>query len=111
MNAVPPMETLLGHCYQRLEEPGVVYKVYDRLTGETVALKQVSAADADLQFSKLTSSSDNTLALALEFRALVTLRHPNFVAVLDYGFQDRNTPFYTMQYFEGASSIKKIVKR
>jgi tetratricopeptide (TPR) repeat protein len=110
MNAVPPMETLLGHRYQRLEElgrggMGVVYKVHDRLTGETVALKQVSVPATDLQFSKLTSSSDNTLALALEFRALASLRHPNIVSVLDYGFQDRDTPFYTMQYLERASSI------
>lgn len=110
MNAALPMGTLMGHRYQRLEElgrggMGVVYKVHDRLTGETIALKQVSVAASDLKFSKLTSSSDNSLALALEFRALASLRHPNIVAVLDYGFHDSNTPFYTMQYLDHASSI------
>jgi hypothetical protein len=58
---------------------GVVYSVYDRLTQTQVALKKVSIPGLDSEFA---------LALALEFRTLAGLRHPNIVAVLDYGFDE-----------------------
>ena len=45
------------------------------------------------------------LALAREFRALRSLRHPNVVEVLDYGFDAGRWPFFTMQLLEGAVPI------
>ena len=43
------------------------------------------------------STSDTRLALAREFRLLSSLHHPNIIRVLDYGFEDHQLPFYTME--------------
>lgn len=75
---------------------GVVYSAYDRLTQTQVALKQVNATELDPALA---------LALAQEFRTLSGLRHPNIVAVLDYGFDSQRFPYYTMQLLEHAQSL------
>lgn len=41
------------------------------------------------------------LHLAQEFRTLASLRHPNIVSVLDYGFDTERQPFFTMELLEG----------
>ena len=53
----------------------------------------------------LRRNSTLTVALALEFRVLAGLRHPNIVSVLDYGFDERGFPYYTMPLFESAQSL------
>lgn len=45
------------------------------------------------------------LSLAREFRVLATLRHPNIISVLDYGFDEDLQPYYTMELFNDAASI------
>src|SRR5262249_42494050 len=47
------------------------------------------------------------LTLAREFRVLASLRHPNIISVLDYGFDDDLSPYFTMELLEGAESIMK----
>lgn len=87
---------------------GVVYKVYDRLTGQTVALKQVLVADNELSFgSKAKHPNANSLRLALarEFQVLASLRHPYIVSVLDYGFDDARQPYFTMTYVQKSQTI------
>ncbi len=42
------------------------------------------------------------LALAHEFEMLSTLRHPNVISVLDYGFGEDGQPYFTMNLVEGA---------
>src|SRR5262249_54517974 len=41
------------------------------------------------------------LLLAQEFGLLSSLRHPNIVSVLDYGFDDDRMPYFTMDLEEG----------
>lgn len=45
------------------------------------------------------------LTLAREFRLLSSLRHPNIISVLDYGFDDRLQPYFTMELLDQAESI------
>lgn len=97
---------LIGRRYipgQRLGAGGMgaVVRAIDRLTGETVALKRMPA--------KSNAADDATLRLALtrEFQTLASLRHPNVVSVLDYGFDDAQQPYFTMSLIENAVSLRE----
>ena len=82
---------------------GVVYRATDRLNGQVVALKQVTTLHKQVTD---TPSTDNDFQLALsdEFRVLSSLRHPNIISVLDYGFEDKQ-PYFTMELLESPSTI------
>jgi serine/threonine protein kinase len=47
------------------------------------------------------------LTLAREFRLLSSLRHPNIISVLDYGFDDELRPYFTMELLDRAESIMR----
>lgn len=84
---------------------GTVYRVQDRLLGKAVALKQVTATQQQIRFNSISNSSDFRLALANEFKILSTLRHPNIVSVLDYGFDEERQPYFTMEFMDGAQTL------
>jgi serine/threonine protein kinase len=112
---------------------GEVYRSRDRLTEDVVALKRalempIALADtippqhhisestpqdgiATVEFSKPAAARTSEhaqiarLALASEFRVLSSLRHPNIVSVLDYGFQADGLPFFTMKLLPDAVNI------
>ncbi|NDJ51533.1 MAG: serine/threonine protein kinase, partial [Chloroflexi bacterium] len=86
---------------------GVVYRAFDRLRGEEVALKQVTVPEHRVIQS--CSSSFLPVALAQEFKVMASLRHLNIVSVLDYGFDQNAVPYYTMEYFENALPITEAV--
>jgi len=77
---------------------GTVYRATDRLTGDTIALKQI-----------ITNTSKNDeayrLALSHEFQTLAGLRHPHIISVLDYGFDGETRPFFTMTYLPKTMTI------
>lgn len=77
---------------------GAVFRAVDRLTGETVALKQVVANPMQ------PTTLEFRLALAHEFQALAALRHPHVVAVRDYGFEAEQ-PYFTMELLPQARSF------
>ncbi|MFO0580591.1 MAG: hypothetical protein U1A78_42005 [Polyangia bacterium] len=89
---------------------GQVYRAFDRLTGRHVALKRVLREGHALPVER-TDELDGpgaaayTRCLEQEFRILATLRHPNIISVLDYGFYDPLQPFFTMELLEGAQPI------
>lgn len=66
---------------------GGVYQATARLTGELVALKQVSDLE-NLQIGGSllpdVSQSNLRLALAREFQLLAGLRHPHIISVLEW---------------------------
>ncbi|MFZ0546505.1 MAG: tetratricopeptide repeat protein, partial [Candidatus Promineifilaceae bacterium] len=96
--------TRLGNRYQ-LFEPlgsggmGTVYRAYDQLTGQTVALKRLP------QTPMRPITADLRLALAHEFQALAALRHPGIITVRDYGFDEKQHPFFTMELLPFAQSF------
>ena len=85
---------------------GVVYRAMDRLTGTPVALKYVMVRQEQLEFTTMVSGSslDLRLALAQEFKTLASLRHPNIISVVDYGFED-DQPFFTMELLEAPQEL------
>src|SRR5262245_19396333 len=83
---------------------GAVYHTTDRLNGSVVALKRVLPPHQETPAST-TDSQDYRLALAREFRVLASLRHPNIISVIDYGFDDERQPYYTMELLENAKTI------
>lgn len=84
---------------------GEVYQVLDRLTGQVAALKRVTKL-AFLDASPHDSGYlDPRLALAHEFQTLVSLRHPNIINVLDYGFDEQQLPYFTMSLLHNAFTI------
>lgn len=84
---------------------GVVHLAYDRFTGETVALKRVTSVLPTPAFDSTPALVDFKLALANEFRTLASLRHPNIISVIDYGFDDLEQPYFTMAYIGGARTV------
>ncbi|MCA9920170.1 MAG: protein kinase, partial [Anaerolineales bacterium] len=108
----PELKIINGRyqCHSKIGEGGmgVVYRATDRLTGETVALKQVHLSDK-LQISDSlapnATEDDLRLALAHEFQILAGLRHPHIISVLDYGFDGAKRPYFTMTYLPNAQTI------
>jgi eukaryotic-like serine/threonine-protein kinase len=88
---------------------GRVYRVLDRLTQQHIALKQVTTPGEQLEFASSGASIDFRLALAQEFKTLASLRHPNIISVLDYGFNAERQPYYTMELLEDAQTIIEAV--
>lgn len=85
---------------------GAVYRATDRLTGQQIALKRVLPPQKEPGGTTLGSSTvDFRLALAQEFKVLASLRHPNIISVLDYGFDDTGMPYFTMELLEDAQTI------
>jgi serine/threonine protein kinase/tetratricopeptide (TPR) repeat protein len=102
---------------------GVVYRAEDRLTRRDVALKRVLAeapialsrtgdwavdgggAHTIIDFGGDSVTDAGALALAHEFRFLASLRHPNIISVLDFGFDDLNRPYFTMDWLPNARDI------
>ncbi|NDJ35324.1 MAG: protein kinase, partial [Chloroflexi bacterium] len=93
--------TLVNNRYE-LQRPigsggmGIVFYAEDRLTHQPVALKRV-VADTEI--------GGKGVALAQEFRMLASVRHPNIISVLDYGFDEEGTPYLTMELLRGSRTI------
>lgn len=106
---------VVAHRYQmqqRLGQGGMgaVFRAYDILTGEMVALKRVTIAPDQSTHGNQTHQANPLLALANEFRILASVRHPNIISVLDYGFDDERRPFFAMQLLEQSRSITDAVQ-
>lgn len=105
----PPIPTdLLGGRYQILNQlgrggMGSVYRALDRLSERIVTLKRLRVSPSPE--NTLSSASDSRLSLAREFSLLASLRHPNIISVLDYGFDPGGMPFFTMDLEENAVPI------
>jgi tetratricopeptide (TPR) repeat protein len=93
--------------YQLINEIGRggmshVYRVLDRLTGRVVTLKRLHPADSQSGGAR---GSAGRMLLAREFELLASLRHPNIISVVDYGFDENHEPYLTMDLEENACTI------
>jgi tetratricopeptide (TPR) repeat protein len=116
MMIAPTLSPAIGRRYLLHETlgsggMGTVYRATDRLAGQMVALKRVTASASDLVFSSRTTDADLDVVLAQEFKVLASLRHPRIVSVLDYGFDQERQPFFTMNLLEGAQPITRASDR
>ncbi len=111
-----PTDTLIVNRY-RIHDligrggMGAVYRVFDRLSGEDVALKHVMVPNTQLRFTTQTPDMgdvDLRLILAQEFKTLASLRHPHIISVLDYGFYDVNQPYFTMELLQNATPLSTL---
>jgi len=84
---------------------GVVYHAKDRLFNKDIALKQVLTEVNDSDFSSSYGIEDYRMLLAREFKLSASLRHPNIVDVLEYGFDLDNIPYYTMELLDKPQNI------
>ncbi|MCY1019766.1 serine/threonine-protein kinase PknK [Pyxidicoccus sp. MSG2] len=89
---------------------GTVYLARDRFGG-LVALKRLHASRCDAFAAGFPESGPppkhnyrTTLALAHEFEVLASLRHPNIISVLDYGF-DGPWPYLVLEFLCGAQTF------
>ncbi|MCI0710655.1 MAG: protein kinase, partial [Chloroflexi bacterium] len=87
---------------------GSVYRAYDRLNRVDVALKSIKVEPDLLLFNSRTEEQNLHLALANEFRTLASMRHPNIIDVLDYGFDTQ--PYFTMTLMEDADRITQVAR-
>jgi eukaryotic-like serine/threonine-protein kinase len=87
---------------------GEVLACTDLLTGQPVAVKRIGL-QADSPPATDEISDTLRLSLAREFSALATMRHPNIISVLDYGFEPQGkSPFIVMELLDGAQNIVEI---
>ncbi|WP_420644914.1 protein kinase domain-containing protein [Candidatus Leptofilum sp.] len=93
---------------------GVVYRATDRLSEHILAFKQVIVPTWEFALEDTIMAGDLAenlrLALAHEFETLASLRHPNIISVLDYGFDEERRPYFTMDYVMGAKTILEAGK-
>lgn len=107
------MSQLINGRYQLHEKlgqggMGIVHRATDRLTGNSVALKQLRLSPIQERTStpSLSSSSpDVRLLLGHEFQTIASLHHPHIISVLDYGFDTHRQPYFTMPYLQNARTI------
>ncbi len=101
-----PETTLIGNRY-RLHERlgaggmGAVFRAEDRLTGHMLALKRVSLPE----YPDEDNLDHLRVALSHEFRTLASLRHPNIISVIDYGFDTALSPYFTMDLLRDARTL------
>ncbi|MFO0756934.1 MAG: AAA family ATPase [Byssovorax sp.] len=69
----------------------------------TVDLSRMPTRPGAAPFSE--SGMALRLALTQEFRTLSTVRHPNIIGVLDYGFDDEGQPYFTMDLLRNPETI------
>lgn len=88
---------------------GAVFCAHDRLANTVVAIKSLMVEPEVLDMLS-SAGLDLRVALTHEFQLLATLRHPNIVSVLDYGFDDDGRPFFTMEFLDGAVPISEYAR-
>lgn len=81
---------------------GVVFLAYDRLNKKKVAIKKLHDTTTDMSDTR---EANEKISLAHEFQILAALKHPNIINVIDFGFANDSSPYFTMDYLEESPNI------
>lgn len=84
---------------------GTVYRAYDRLHSREVALKRIVEDASVGHLGDSTDGKEFRASLAREFKLASTLRHPNIVQMLDYGFDESHEPYFTMELLQSPRTL------
>lgn len=111
----------MGEVFRTLDRLSGQQVALKRVIASETALPAADSADRDTTTVELTASAavgssaatlvnadseaskravllrQRRFAIANEFRTLASLRHPNIISVLDYGFDSEGSPFFTME--------------
>jgi serine/threonine protein kinase/tetratricopeptide (TPR) repeat protein len=96
------MASTMWHGARPTEPVATVPRMYPRAASTAVRAVEAPPDGALAEMLRLT--------LAREFRLLSSLRHPNIISVLDYGFDDELLPYFTMELLEGAETILQAAR-
>lgn len=96
--------------HERIGEGGMgqVFRATDRLNNTVVALKRVERSAHELQATLQRDLAQIRADLAHEFRLLAALKHPNIIRVMDYGVDEDDHPFFTMQLLDNPRPISEV---
>lgn len=89
---------------------GIVYEAFDLLYQREVALKRLIVDPIYLEHASMATSSNILLSLAREFQTLASIRHPNIIAVIDYGFDETKNPYLVMELLKHSEPITDFAK-
>ena len=112
MSAAPRIITKRYQIINTIGQGGMgrVYRAYDRLTSEVIALKHVYVEPNRLKLATDQTDGDPRIGFAREFQTLASLRHPNIISVLDYGFDEIRQPYFTMPLLINPANIVKAAR-
>jgi serine/threonine protein kinase/tetratricopeptide (TPR) repeat protein len=101
---------LIGRRYEPIQptvsaSSDTLAKVLDRLTSKVVTIHRItrlSGSDGDLDQARV--------KLARAFRDLASLRHPNVVGVLDFGFENEVSPYFVLDLRDAGVSLRAALR-
>ena len=101
---------LLGRRYEKLRpSPGThlgdAERAIDRVTGRLVTIQNIALPDGT------DTDSEARVSLARAFRELASLRHPNLVGLLDFGFSHDGAPYLVLDQQDAGVELSLAVRQ
>jgi serine/threonine protein kinase len=101
---------LIGRRYEPIQQASgasnnALAPALDRLTSKVVTIQRITrlnGGDGDLTQARV--------KLARVFRDLASLRHPNVVSVLDFGFENEVSPYFVLDLRDAGVSLRTALR-
>ena len=101
---------LLGRRYEKLRptpgtDVGDAERAIDRVTGRLVTVQSIALPEGTER------DAGARVALTRAFRELASLRHPNLVGLLDFGFSPDGTPYLVLDQQDAGTALAVAVRQ
>jgi len=101
---------LLGRRYEKLRptpgtDIGDAERAIDRVSGRLVTIQSIALLDGT------DTDAEARVALARAFRELASLRHPNLVGLLDFGFSHDGAPYLVLDQQDAGVDLALAVRQ